>query len=198
MKRLPRALPKPTVHIIDRFHLAMKIQPIRQISDRVIRWRPHLPEELVGVDRAARAIRCRLWHGRVEHATNDLDRLLRGLARLKRDGDMAVAQLHHLAMQLSSYIRSNRHAIIDYGARYRAGCRVATTLGESAVNSLVAKRMVKKQQMRWSQRGAHIMLQVRAATINGDLRARLREQPQAFASSFSWIFNPIRPLLQTA
>jgi hypothetical protein len=29
MKRLPRALPKPATHIIDWFHLAMKIQPMR-------------------------------------------------------------------------------------------------------------------------------------------------------------------------
>ena len=28
MKRLPRASPKPATHIIDWFHLAMKIQPI--------------------------------------------------------------------------------------------------------------------------------------------------------------------------
>ena len=31
----------------------------------------------------------------------------------------------------------------------------ATTLAESAVNSLVGKRMVKKQQMRWSLHGSH-------------------------------------------
>lgn len=34
--------------------------------------------------------------------------------------------------------------IVDYGKRYRAGLRVATALAESAVNSLVGKRMVKK------------------------------------------------------
>ncbi|MGX5845409.1 hypothetical protein ACWGTI_32895, partial [Mesorhizobium sp. ArgA1] len=27
LKRLPRAMPKPTTHIIDWFHIAMKIQP---------------------------------------------------------------------------------------------------------------------------------------------------------------------------
>ena len=62
-----------------------------------------------------------------------------------------------------TYIRSNRSAIINYGARYRSGLRVATTLAKSAVNSLVAKRMVKKQQMRWSQHGAHMLMQVRTA-----------------------------------
>ena len=45
------------------------------------------------------------------------------------------------------------------------------------MNSLVAKRMVKSQQMRWSPSGAHLMLQVRAAMVNGNLRQRLRHKP---------------------
>jgi len=32
------------------------------------------------------------------------------------------------------------------------------------------KRMVKKQQMRWSERGAHLLLQVRTRVLNEDLR----------------------------
>jgi hypothetical protein len=31
--------------------------------------------------------------------------------------------------------------------------------------------MVKRQQMRWSQRGAHHLLQVRTKVLNGDLQA---------------------------
>ncbi|WP_155951211.1 hypothetical protein [Rhizobium mesoamericanum] len=38
---------------------------------------------------------------------------------------------------------------------------IATTLAESAVNSLLGKRMVKKQQMRWTLQGAHTVMQVR-------------------------------------
>jgi hypothetical protein len=34
--------------------------------------------------------------------------------------------------------------------------------------------MVKKQQMRWSQHGAHMLMQVRTAEMNGELRDRLR------------------------
>jgi hypothetical protein len=36
MKRLPKALPKPTTHIIDWFHLAMKIRPMQQIADHIV------------------------------------------------------------------------------------------------------------------------------------------------------------------
>ena len=41
-------------------------------------------------------------------------------------------------------------------------------MAESAVNQVVSKRMVKKQQMRWTPRGAHLLLQVRTR-INDDL-----------------------------
>jgi len=41
---------------------------------------------------------------------------------------------------------------------------------ESTVNEVVAKRMVKKQQMQWSRQGAHCLLQTRTAVLNGELR----------------------------
>jgi hypothetical protein len=34
----------------------------------------------------------------------------------------------------------------------------------------VSKRMVKKQQMRWSESGAHNLLQVRTKVLNDELR----------------------------
>jgi len=38
------------------------------------------------------------------------------------------------------------------------------------VNYVVSKRFVKKQQMRWTQRGAHLLLQTRVQVLNDDLR----------------------------
>jgi hypothetical protein len=35
--------------------------------------------------------------------------------------------------------------------------------------------MVKKQQMRWTKKGAHLLLQVRSQTLNEDLRAKFCE-----------------------
>jgi hypothetical protein len=73
-------------------------------------------------------------------------------------------------------------------------------LVKSGVNSLVARRMVKKQQMQWSKRGAHLLLQVRAAVLNGDLRERLTYKPrkQAHRSRIAWMFEPTPPLLKAA
>lgn len=44
---------------------------------------------------------------------------------------------------------------------------------EASFNNLVARRMVKKQQMRWSVRGANLLLQVRVAPAHGDFPERL-------------------------
>jgi hypothetical protein len=54
----------------------------------------------------------------------------------------------------------------NYGERYRNGERISTGFVESAINQVVSKRMVKKQQMQWTQRGAHLLLQVRTRVLN--------------------------------
>ena len=118
-------------------------------------------------------------------------------ALLRERGDLSAGRIWQLARPLLTYVRLNKDAIVDYGARYRSGRRIATALAESAVNSVAARRMVKKQQMRWSKRGAHLMLQVRAAVMNGDLREQLPYQP-IFKSRLDWLFKPIPPLLSAA
>ena len=69
--------------------------------------------------------------------------------------------------ELRGYIGNNEGALIDYGQRYRAGKPISTSRAEGAVNHLVNARMNKRRQMRWSPRGAHRVLQVRAAVLDG-------------------------------
>ncbi|MET4691169.1 hypothetical protein AB7M37_004808 [Sinorhizobium fredii] len=198
LKRLPRAMPKPTNHIIDWFHIAMRVQPMQQIADCMVRSQSDLSETLSTIDREITAVKWRLWHGRVDRAIRDLEGLLARLKPLQQEGVFSLARLHSLGSQLLTYIRSNRGAIVNYGQRYRAGLRVATTLAESAVNSLVGKRMVKKQQMRWTLHSAHMLMQVRAAEINGELRDRLRAPFRQPGPNVPSLFNPKPPLLRAA
>ncbi len=82
----------------------------------------------------------------------------------------AEAKVGHLVArctELRSYIENNEGALIDYGERYRAGKPISTSRAESTVNQLVNARMNKRRQMRWSPRGAHRVLQVRAAVLDG-------------------------------
>jgi len=61
--------------------------------------------------------------------------------------------------------------IPNNGERWRCGETISSAFVESAVNQVMSKRMVKKQQMRWSKRGAHLLLQVRTKVLNDELRA---------------------------
>lgn len=51
---------------------------------------------------------------------------------------------------------------------------ISTAFVESAVNQIVSKRFVKKQQMRWTKRGAHLLLQLRTRVLDNDLRELFR------------------------
>jgi len=70
----------------------------------------------------------------------------------------------------------------NYGERYRHGERISTAFAESTVNQVVSKRMVKKQQMAWTERGAHLLLQVRTRVLNGDLEETFRRWYPQFRS----------------
>ncbi len=74
-----------------------------------------------------------------------------------------------------TYIENNAHLIPNHGEKYRYGETITTAFVESTVNEVVAKRMVKKQQMQWSRQGAHDLLQTRTAVLNGELRSQFEE-----------------------
>jgi hypothetical protein len=66
--------------------------------------------------------------------------------------------------EFRTYIGNNRHLIPNYGERYRNGEAIASGFGESTVNQVVSKRFCRWQQMQWSKRGAHLLLQPRLKT----------------------------------
>ena len=49
--------------------------------------------------------------------------------------------------EFGTYITANRTFIPNYGDRYRHGETISTGFVVSAINQVVSKRMVKKQQM---------------------------------------------------
>ena len=48
--------------------------------------------------------------------------------------------------------------------------RISTSTADSKVNQVISKKIVKKQKMRWSRRGAHLLLRGRASS-NGEFRS---------------------------
>ena len=67
------------------------------------------------------------------------------------------------------YIRNNREFIPNFGERYRQGETITTAFVESTINQVVSRRFVKKQQMAWTLRGAHLLLQTRTKVLNNEL-----------------------------
>jgi hypothetical protein len=77
---------------------------------------------------------------------------------------------------LDGYLTGQSDWTVNYAQRHRAGLRVGTAITEGTANFLVNRRMNKSQQMRWSRRGADLLLQVRCAVYNGILGSRLRTE----------------------
>jgi hypothetical protein len=57
---------------------------------------------------------------------------------------------------------------------------MSTGVVESTVNQVISTRFCKKQQMAWTARGAHLLLQIRARVVNGDWEASCREWSPGF------------------
>ena len=53
--------------------------------------------------------------------------------------------------------------------RYRQGETISTAYVESTINQVVSRRFVKKQQMQWTLKGAHLLLQTRTKILNNEL-----------------------------
>jgi hypothetical protein len=81
---------------------------------------------------------------------------------------------------------------VNYGERFRAGERISTGFVESVVNQIVDKRFDKRQSMRWTPRGAHLLLQTRTRVLNGDLDQLVRLRYPTFRTSAR---NDLAPVL---
>ena len=71
---------------------------------------------------------------------------------------------------MATYIANNAAAIADYSERWDHGESISTAFVESTVNLVISRRFAKKQQMQWSKKGAHRLLQTRTQTLDGTLR----------------------------
>ena len=76
--------------------------------------------------------------------------------------------------EFETYIRNNRESIPNFGERYRQGETISTAFVESTINQMVSRRFVKLQQMHWTLRGAHLLLQTRTAVLNSELEGVFR------------------------
>ena len=81
-----------------------------------------------------------------------------------------ATKLSRAASELHTYNRLIATFIPYHGEHWRDRDPIASVSCQSEVNQVVSKRLVKKQQMRWTVAGAHRLLQVRTRVLNQQLR----------------------------
>jgi hypothetical protein len=167
-------------HLLDWFHITMRIIVLRQQLKELIAVAPD--HDLAKLDDELERIKWYLWHGNVIRRQQVIEHVLWEL----EDLDEAVPASRKLAKTVAefhTYITVNEGFIPNYGDRYRYGEVISTAFVESTVNQVISKRFVKKQQMRWTKKGAHLLLQVRAQVVNEDLRPTVERWYPAMTST---------------
>jgi hypothetical protein len=81
-----------------------------------------------------------------------------------------LGQFIRASHEFATYIADKTGSLINYGERFRAGERISSCLAESTVNAVISKRFAKRQQMQWTPRGAHLLLQTRSRALDSILR----------------------------
>jgi hypothetical protein len=165
----PAPLPQPAGrHLLDWFHLTMRITVLTQLA-KGLRVPPETSATLAA---ELQRVKWFLWHGNVFRSLQTVDDITTDLEDEDTGGQQDKDRHDTLAKavrEFGGYLAANAFAIPNYGERYRAGEIISTSFVESAVNQVISKRMVKKQQMRWSPRGAHLLLQIRTRVLNDTL-----------------------------
>jgi hypothetical protein len=80
-----------------------------------------------------------------------------------------------------------------YGECYQAGESIASAFVEFAVDQVVSTRTAKQQQLRWAPAGAHLLLQTRTRTRNGDPAAAFRAWYPPFGPEDQEVADEERP-----
>jgi hypothetical protein len=159
-------LPAGSEHVLDWFHVAMRLTRLGQYARGLAHYNPL--EATALQDRLER-IKWRLWHGDAGEALSRARALAGDVAALA-SGYPGLARLIKATAGLATYIGNNSAAITDYAERWDHGGIISTAFVESTVDLVISRRFAKKQQMQWSRKGAHRLLQTRTRTLDDTLR----------------------------
>jgi hypothetical protein len=165
-------------HLLDWFHVAMRLTVLQQTAKGLPEKTRDdeedypLPDPVV---RELERLNWFLWHGNVYKALQVIQSVEMDLdAAVANDGHATARKLLKAVEEFRTYIANNKSFIPNYGERYHAGERISTGFVESTVNQVVSKRFCKRQQMQWTKRAAHLLLQVRVKVLNRELGSVFR------------------------
>lgn len=160
--------------MLDWFHVAMRLQHLKQIATGLSADDTARAEAKAVIVEEVERLHWRIWNGKAQDAQISIDRIRAVMHHFRGEPDQRRStapswKLWTALHALDGYLTSQSAWLVNYAERHRAGLRVGTAITEGTANFLVNRRMNKSQQMRWSRRGADLLLQVRCAVYNGTL-----------------------------
>ncbi len=170
-------------HLLDWFHITMRLTVMTQMAKKV-----SSTEEFQELESNIESVKWYLWHGNVFRSLQILDDIIWDFEAFedKAPPESNFSKLNKAVLEFRGYIAANRAFIPNYGDRYRYGDTITTAFVESTVNEVISRRMVKKQQMRWTKKGAHLLIQVRTQTLNDDLKSTFHRW---FPGMVNWLIQ---------
>jgi len=167
VRRVQTYLHPDSEHWIDWFHITMRITVLQQ-QTKSLQGEANRAKEAVELSKRIDSVKHLIWHGNVAEALDRMADMLLDL-ELIRPHSLAGEKLAAGLAEFEIYIRNNREFIPNFGERYRQGETISTAFVESTINQVVSRRFVKKQQMQWTLKGAHLLLQTRTKVLNHEL-----------------------------
>jgi hypothetical protein len=152
----------------------MRLQHLKQIAGGLSADDPQQVAAKAVIVAEVERLHWRLWNGKAKNARTSIDRIRAVMHHFpgeqgRRKSVTPARKLWTALQALDGYLTSQSDWTVNYAQRHRAGLRVGAAITEGTANFLVNRRMNKSQQMRWSRRGADLLLQVRCAVYNGTL-----------------------------
>ena len=157
-------------HWIDWFHITMRITVLLQQVKGLEAEQPELGKE---VTKEITSIKHYLWHGNTFQALQRLEGIRMEL-EFPQTPTYLTRKMAKALGEFKTYIGNNEEFVPNFGERRRNGEMISTAFVESTVNYVISKRMVKKQQMRWTPKGAHLLLQIRTKVLNNEFEEVFR------------------------
>jgi hypothetical protein len=166
--------------ILDWFHISMRLRPIEQMAAKVAdALEQDEPDMATFVTQRLPNIRHQMWNGQWHLAIARMKIIYQGTAdAITRIGHAAGEHLQRFRRHirdLRDYLVNNQTSLTNYADAYRNGLRISSAPAESGMSHVVNQRMAKLQPMCWTAEGAHLLLQVRCAVLDGKLDDLFRE-----------------------
>ena len=169
LRELQRFLNPRAKHMLDWFHVSMRFTVLMNYAKGYKKYDRESGTELIEELESAK------WHGWHGHAQECYEQIESATWTINPESKYPpLKKLEKALDEMCTYIYRNSPMIVNYSERWHAGDRISTGFIESTINCFVTKRFAKKQQMQWTAKGAHLLMQIRAKVMNNEFATEFK------------------------